>query len=128
LVIVMLIRNGAGPNPLKGFRVEEAQRPECILAERDGTLWAADARGGVMCLAFANNGIDGEHLGKVNFVPRDNRPVDTMLACGGSTCTLLTSLGFGGPDLSTVYLGGLRNTAIPFFRSPVPGLPMVHWS
>lgn len=23
------------------------QRPECILAERDGTLWAADARGGV---------------------------------------------------------------------------------
>src|SRR5690606_31001076 len=24
------------------------QRPECILAERDGSLWAADARGGVM--------------------------------------------------------------------------------
>ena len=27
------------------------QRPECILAERDGTLWAADARGGVMRIA-----------------------------------------------------------------------------
>src|SRR5476651_281380 len=27
---------------------EGLQRPECILAERDGTLWAADARGGVM--------------------------------------------------------------------------------
>jgi len=26
------------------------QRPECILAERDGTLWSADARGGVMCI------------------------------------------------------------------------------
>src|SRR5690606_22928827 len=26
------------------------QRPECILAERDGTLWAADARGGVVRL------------------------------------------------------------------------------
>jgi sugar lactone lactonase YvrE len=25
----------------------DLQRPECILAERDGTLWAADARGGV---------------------------------------------------------------------------------
>src|SRR5260370_26656435 len=24
------------------------QRPECILAERDGSLWSADARGGVM--------------------------------------------------------------------------------
>lgn len=45
------------PNPLRGWQVDRAairhvghdlQRPECILAERDGTLWAADARGGVM--------------------------------------------------------------------------------
>ena len=44
-------------NPLVGWTVERAgiesigrglQRPECILAERDGTLWSADARGGVM--------------------------------------------------------------------------------
>jgi streptogramin lyase len=44
-------------NPLDGFTVDRAQiryigvdlqRPECILAERSGTLWAADARGGVM--------------------------------------------------------------------------------
>ncbi len=48
------------PNPLDGFSVERSQiryigqdlqRPECILAERDGTLWAADARGGVMRIA-----------------------------------------------------------------------------
>lgn len=47
----------SGVNPLRGFRVDPAavrtvgvdlRRPECILAERDGTLWAADARGGVM--------------------------------------------------------------------------------
>ena len=47
-------------NPLIGFEVERAQivnvgrdlqRPECILAERDGTLWSADARGGVMRIA-----------------------------------------------------------------------------
>ena len=46
----------SAPNPLAGFTVDRAllrytgqdlQRPECILAERDGTLWAADARGGV---------------------------------------------------------------------------------
>lgn len=52
-----IIRKGQGPNPLKGFQVDPAgittvgrdlQRPECILAERDGTLWSADARGGVM--------------------------------------------------------------------------------
>ncbi len=45
------------PNPIDGFEVDPAtivyvghdlQRPECILAERDGSLWSADARGGVM--------------------------------------------------------------------------------
>src|ERR1700726_2648443 len=44
-------------NPLVGWTVDrggiervgrDLQRPECILAERDGTLWSADARGGVM--------------------------------------------------------------------------------
>ncbi len=133
------------PNPIDGFTVDPAslayvgeglQRPECILAERDGSLWSADARGGVMHirpdgtqrlitqaasrafaeirdeqarfvsgtlpngLAFARNGdilisnfgtdrlevmtrdgetrvlvdtIDGEPIGKVNFVLRDRR-------------------------------------------------------
>jgi gluconolactonase len=114
----------------------DLQRPECILAERDGTLWSADARGGVVHispdgrqeiitqkrsghfqdvtseasrylegtlpngLAFARNGdilisnfgtdcleqmtrdgqttlladsIDGEPIGKVNFVLRDSQ-------------------------------------------------------
>lgn len=44
-------------NPIDGFTVTAAdlryvgeglQRPECILAERDGSLWSADARGGVV--------------------------------------------------------------------------------
>jgi len=345
---VTLIRTSSGPNPLRGFQVDPAvidtigrdlQRPECVLAERDGTLWAADARGGVMRidpdgsqslvaqspdlhfdlggaavasllggtlpngLAFADNGdilisnfgtdrleimkrtgetrvlldmIDGKPLGKVNFVLRDSRnrlwvtistmvnpwsdainatladgsiilidekgprivadgfhftneirldakeewlyvaettakrvtrlrvqqdgslsnreiygpsnlgagvvdgiafdafgnlwatmifadrlvaitpdgdllellddgnaqatarfeaafatgrpvPFDVTLACGGTICPWMASVTFGGPDLSTVYLGGLRATTIPFFRSPVPGLPMIHW-
>lgn len=135
----------AAKNPLKGFRIgredlqfvgTDLQRPECILAERDGTLWSADARGGVMRispdssqrliaqqadshfagtadlarrftegtlpngLAFARNGdilisnfgtdrlevmtregasrvlydsIDGKPIGKVNFVLRDSK-------------------------------------------------------
>lgn len=132
-------------NPLDGFTIhrhaitylgEGLQRPECILAEPDGSLWSADARGGVMRiapdgtqtlvtqeaaadfasatsderrfttgtlpngLAFARNGdivvsnfgtdrlevmtrrgetrvlvdrIDGQPIGKVNFVLRDRR-------------------------------------------------------
>ena len=44
-------------NPLYGFELDPEkarfvgdglQRPECILAEPDGSLWAADARGGVV--------------------------------------------------------------------------------
>jgi gluconolactonase len=54
-------------------------------------------------------------------------PFDVMLACGGPICTWMASITFGGPDLSTVYLGGLRATSIPYFRAPVAGLPMVHW-
>ncbi len=346
-----LIRTGRGPNPLKGFAVDrqaigrighDLQRPECILAERDGTLWSADARGGVIRiapdgsqtlvaqrsdhhfdlsknaaaslltgtlpngLAFARNGdilisnfgtdrleimtrtgetrvladsIDGRPLGKVNFVLRDSRdriwvtistmvnpwsdatcrgladgyvcllddkglrivadgfaftneirldaaeewlyvaettgkrvtrlrvqpdgtltdreifgpdnlgagvidgiafdaygnlwatmiiadrliaitpegevlellddgnaeataayeaefaasspgrPVsfDTMMKCGGTIAPWMASVTFGGADLQTVYLGSLRGNHIPFFRSPVAGLPMVHW-
>lgn len=132
-------------NPLSGFKVNKSaiefigeglQRPECILAEPDGTLWSADARGGVVRispdgsqeiitqshqdafakaadeasrftegtlpngLAFAENGellisnfgtdclevmsrdgqtrvlydtLDGEPIGKVNFVLRDSK-------------------------------------------------------
>jgi gluconolactonase len=132
-------------NPILDFEIDRnaikyvgqhLQRPECILAESDGTLWSADARGGVVRLspdgsqevitqrrsahfehagseatrylkgtlpnglAFARNGdflisnfgtdclelmsrdgssrvladdIDGEPIGKVNFVLRDSR-------------------------------------------------------
>jgi gluconolactonase len=27
-----------------------------------------------------------------------------------------------------VYLGSLMGNTIPYFRSPVAGLPMVHWN
>jgi sugar lactone lactonase YvrE len=44
-------------NPILNFEIDKSalkyigqdlQRPECILAERDGTLWSADARGGIV--------------------------------------------------------------------------------
>jgi sugar lactone lactonase YvrE len=131
-------------NPVLNFEIDKSslkyigkglKRPECILAEPDGTLWSADARGGVVRLlngsqelitqkvseqfdsagseadrylkgtlpnglAFASNGeflisnfgtdrlelmsrdgssrvladsIDGEPIGKVNFVLRDSK-------------------------------------------------------
>ncbi len=53
----MHIAHHAMANPILDFGIDrktlrtvghDLQRPECILAERDGTLWAADARCGVM--------------------------------------------------------------------------------
>jgi len=52
---------------------------------------------------------------------------DDMLAAGGTIAPWFASVTFGGADLKTVYIGSLRGNHIPYFRSPVAGLPMVHW-
>ena len=52
---------------------------------------------------------------------------DDMAHTRGSIAPWMASITFGGADLRTVYLGSLLGTTIPFFRSPVAGLPMVHW-
>ena len=52
---------------------------------------------------------------------------EAMLAARGTLAPWMASVTFGGPDLRTVYIGSLMGTTIPFFRSPVAGLPMVHW-
>lgn len=52
---------------------------------------------------------------------------EDMLAARGTLAPWLASITFGGPDLRTVYLGSLMGSTIPYFRSPVAGLPMVHW-
>jgi len=52
---------------------------------------------------------------------------ELLLSFGGAVANWCASLTFGGPDLRTVYVGSLRSTTIPYFRSPVAGLPLVHW-
>ena len=39
----------------------------------------------------------------------------------------VASIGFGGPDLKTVYLGSLYNSQIATFRSPIAGAEPVQW-
>lgn len=58
---------------------------------------------------------------------RDAVTPNHMLACGGTIAPWFASVTFGGPDLKTVYIGSLRGSRIPAFRSPVAGLPMAHW-
>jgi gluconolactonase len=58
---------------------------------------------------------------------RDDVKPEQMLACGGTIAPWFASVTFGGRDLKTVYIGSLRGTTIPYFTSPVAGLPMLHW-
>lgn len=50
-------------------------------------------------------------------------------AAAGARRTLgnVASIGFGGPDLRTVYLGSLNATRIASFRSPIAGARPVQW-
>jgi gluconolactonase len=52
---------------------------------------------------------------------------DVLFSTGQGIAPWMASVTFGGPDLQTVYIGSLKGSRIPYFRSPVPGLPMVHW-
>jgi sugar lactone lactonase YvrE len=57
----------------------------------------------------------------------DRLTPEMMLAAGGTIAPWFASITFGGADLRTAYIGSLKGTRIPYFPSPVPGLPMVHW-
>lgn len=51
-----------------------------------------------------------------------------QISCSrGSHVSNLASVAFGGPDLKTLYLGGLGIDAVQVLRSPVAGMPMAHW-
>jgi sugar lactone lactonase YvrE len=59
---------------------------------------------------------------------RNHVTEDVLFATGRGVAPWMASVTFGGPDLQTVYIGSLKGTRIPYFRAPVPGLPMVHWN
>jgi sugar lactone lactonase YvrE len=61
--------------------------------------------------AFSEGTMSREHLGPIP----------------GTEMQHLTSIAFGGPDLRTGYLGCLHASCVYRFRSPVAGVPPVHW-
>lgn len=73
---------------------------------------------------------NGSETGKalIQAFAKDRVTPELQLACGGTIANWMASVTFGGPDLSTLYIGSLRGTTIPYFTAPVQGLPMVHWS
>ncbi len=117
-----------GPTQLDGF-------PDGFAFDAFGNLW--------ITLIFTDQLIAITPDGEVLTLLDDSDPVtkarlfehfqtstmtpDILAATHGTISPWMASLTFGGPDLRTVYLGSLRGTTIPYFRSPVAGQPMTHW-
>jgi gluconolactonase len=79
-------------------------------------------------LELLNDGdAEGTQAFETAFASGEPVAFEVLMRCGGRICPWMASVTFGGDALSSVYLGGLRSSSIPVFRSPVPGLPMVHW-
>lgn len=106
---------------------------------------AFDAHGNLWGTYVMNDGIfaikpDGElHIIFDDSSPEEVKKIDDafqsgtvnaelLLSCGGTIATWCASITFGGADLKTAYIGSLRATNLPYFTSPVAGLPMVHWN
>lgn len=52
---------------------------------------------------------------------------DMIVQSHGSRVSNLSSIAFGGPDLKSIFLGGLGIDAVQVARSPIAGIPMSHW-
>jgi len=109
--------------------------PDGIAFDSFGNLWgtlvmsdqifAITPDGDYLVILDDRNDKPGRALEKA-FI-EDRVTPDDMLAAGGTIAPWFASVTFGGNDLKTVYIGSLRGTRIPYFRSPIAGLPMVHW-
>ncbi len=117
-----------GPSKLEGF-------PDGFAFDAFGNLWvtlimsdklvAITPEGDVLTLLDDSNAEATRTLNQ-HYEARTLTP-EIMAATHGTLAPWMASLTFGGPDLRTVYLGSLRGTTIPYFRSPVAGLPLIHW-
>jgi len=76
---------------------------------------------------FLDDGNEAASLALEKAFVEDRLTPELMLKAGGTIAPWFASITFGGRDLCTAYIGSLKGTRIPYFQSPVPGLPMVHW-
>ncbi len=117
-----------GPSHLGGY-------PDGIAFDAHGNLWCTLVMVDQL-IALTPQGDkhvlldDGEPAASANLLQRmaaGTVRTEDMQRARGTLAPWMASITFGGADLRTVYIGSLLGTRIPFFRSPVAGLPMVHW-
>jgi sugar lactone lactonase YvrE len=117
-----------GPSDLGGY-------PDGIAFDAFGNLWCTLVMTDQLVALTPQGDLrmlldDSEPTSREAFVSafREGRMTsELMMATKGTIAPWMASVTFGGPDLKTVYIGSLMGTRIPYFRSPVAGLPMVHW-
>ncbi len=109
--------------------------PDGIAFDSAGNLWGTSVYSDKLWVILPNGDYrilldEGDHdkvqaLDDAFYAKRVDSEV--LFKTGRGVAPWMASVTFGGPDLRTVYIGSLRGTSIPYFRTPVPGLPMVHW-
>ena len=117
-----------GPSNLGGF-------PDGITFDAFGNLWctlvmidqliAITSEGDKRLLLDDGNPAASKAL--IEAMQTGSVSPELMMNAKGTIAPWMASVTFGGPDLKTVYPGSLMGNRIPYFRSPVAGLPMVHW-
>ncbi len=109
--------------------------PDGIAFDSAGNLWGTmvysdklfvlSPQGDLRVLLDEGDPNKVDALERAFFAGRVNEEV--LFATGQGVAPWMASVTFGGPDLQTLYIGSLRASRIPYFRAPLPGLPMVHW-
>jgi gluconolactonase len=117
-----------GPSDLGGFC-------DGIAFDASGNLWstlimaerliAITPEGDVLTLLDDGDAAATRELDEA-FAARKVTP-EIMHKASGPLAPWMASVTFGGDDLRTVYLGSLRGTTIPYFRSPIAGQPLIYW-
>ncbi len=110
--------------------------PDGIAFDSYGNLWGTlvysdklfvlTPQGALRVLLDAGDPDDVDALERAFFA--NHVTEDVLFRTGRGIAPWMASVTFGGDDLRTVYIGSLKGKRIPYFRSPIPGLPMVHWN
>ena len=117
-------------------RLGKGAWPDGIAFDRAGNLWGTlvysdklfviTPQGDMRILLDEGDAAKVDALERAFFLNQVTE--DILFATGAGVAPWMASITFGGPDLQTVYVGSLKGNRIPYFRAPVPGLPMVHWN
>jgi sugar lactone lactonase YvrE len=109
--------------------------PDGITFDAHGNLWGTLVMADVIFAitpdgeyrVLLDDGDDGATAALEAAFQADEVTPDHMLAAQGTIAPWMASITFGGPDLKTCYIGSLRGTRIPYFKSPVAGQKLSHW-